>query len=65
MSKSPYFNSEGYPDPTAYAVIKKETDLEKKVSLLISVLKAIIDLSGFELTNRIEIRDKETGRYFR
>lgn len=65
MKNSMYFNSEGYPDPTAYAVIKKETNIEKKVSLLICVLKAIIDLSGFELIGRIEIRDRKSGRLFR
>lgn len=65
MKNSLYFNSEGYPDPTAYAAIKKETDIEKKVSLLISALKVIIDLSGFELINRIEICDKKSGRIFR
>jgi len=60
-----YYNNEGYPDPTAYATIKAENNLEKKVALLINVLKSIIVLSGFELVTRIEIRDKSSGRIFR
>jgi len=62
---SDFFNSEGYPDPTAYATIKQENDLEKKCNLLIKVLKAIIELSGFRLLNRIELKDEKSGRVFR
>lgn len=64
-SKNPFFNKEGYPDPTAYAVIKKEEDLNKKVSLLISVLKSIIRLSGFEVVGRIAIQDVKSGKVFK
>lgn len=69
MPDNPYKNSEGYCDPTAYnglkPIITEENALSKDVSALISVLKYIIDKSGFELINRIEIRDKKTGRIFR
>lgn len=62
-------NSEGYSDPTAYEglkpIIAEENNLCKEVSTLISVLKFIIDKSGFELVNRIEIKDRKTGRVFR
>lgn len=58
-------NSEGYPDPTAYACIKKENNLEYRFNTLIKVLKSVISLSGFELISRIEIRDKNSGTEFR
>ena len=62
-------NKEGYNDPTAYAAITKvqkdEMDQQRRVSELIGVLKYIIDKSGFELMDRIAIRDKRTGKEFR
>ena len=67
--KDPYKNSEGYSDPTAYLglkpIIEEENAIEREVSTLIKVLKYIIKNSGFELVNRIEIRDKKTGRVFK
>jgi len=65
MKENHFLNSEGYPDPTAYACIEKENNLEYRVNTLIKVLKGIIALSGFELITRIEIRDKRSGREFR
>ncbi len=61
-------NAEGYVDPTAYAALQSIVNDEKaenKAAYLISVLKFIIRESGFELLNRIELRDKRTGRDFR
>jgi len=66
MFDNPRKNNEGYSDPTAYEglkpVIAEENNFFKEVSTLISVLKFIIDKSGFELINRIELKDKKTGR---
>lgn len=62
---NPFYNSEGYPNPTAFGVIQEENELEKKTSFLIKVLKFIISESGYELINRIEVRDKKSGRVFR
>lgn len=63
------YNQSGCADPTAYEaisqVIKEETELDKKVRNLISVLKHIIDWAGFELIGRIKIRDKKTRKEFR
>lgn len=65
----PRRNSEGYYDPTAYLgmkpIVDEENALQKEVNALIKVLKYIISKSGFELVNRIEIRDKQTGKTFR
>jgi len=46
-------------------IIKEDAELESKVNFLIKVLKFIINETGFELLNRIEIKDKKTGREFR
>jgi len=46
-------------------IIKEDTALENRVNFLIKVLKFIINETGFELLNRIEIKDKKTGRCFK
>lgn len=65
----PFQNAEGYSDPTAYEglkpIIKEDAELEGKVNFLIKVLKFIINESNFELLNRIEVKDKRSGRVFR
>lgn len=62
-------NSEGYSDPTAYAgisnALKEETDPQRRVNALIGSLKSLIDLAGFDLLNRIEVRDRKSGRTFK
>ena len=69
MLDNPRKNNEGYNDPTAYEglkpVIYEENAICKDVSALISVLRFIISKSGYELINRIEIKDKKTGRIFK
>ena len=66
---SPFYNQEGYPDPTAYEgtkdIIRAEAKVEKKCSFLIDVLKFIIRESGFELLNRIELKHTESGKVFK
>lgn len=68
-NKNPYFNSEGYPDPTAYGALKPimqaDAALEGKVNFLIKVLKFIANEAGFDVINRIELRDRNTGRLFK
>ena len=69
MSKIPYRNSEGYADPTAHAALEpmaqEEAALEGKVNFLIKVLKFIANEAGFDVVNRIELRDRNTGRCFK
>lgn len=66
---NPYYNNEGYADPTAYAgtrnIIKEESKTEKRASELIKVLKFIIRSTGFELIERVKIKDTKTGREFK
>ncbi len=68
-SRNPYFNQEGYADPTAYyalkPIIKQESELDRKVHVLITTLKNIVELAGFEFIGRIQIRHKKTGKEFR
>jgi len=68
-NKNPHFNASGCADPTAYEalkpIMKEDAELEYKVNFLIKVLKFIISQSDFELLNRIEVKDKRSGRVFR
>lgn len=65
----PWQNGEGYADPTAYEglkpIIQEEAEQQKRVNNLIFVLKYIIRLAGFDLLNRIEIKDRKTGRDYK
>lgn len=67
--RNPKRNAEGYPDPTAYLgtkeVIREENETDKRAYDLIKVLKFIIRSCGFELMERIQIRDTKTGREYR
>lgn len=65
-------NSEGYIDPTASTAIDAVTKIEKekknaddRANELIKVLKYIIRKSGFELTGRINLMDKRTGKFYK
>ena len=70
-------NQEGYADPTAAIavsrVIKEQKkqfeyelqETEKRAHNLIKVLKYIIKTAGFELVERIQVKDIKTGRVYR
>ena len=65
MSHKPWENNSGCKDPTAY---RGNTDIsreEQRVSELVFVLKYIIRLAGFELVERINLRERKTGRTYR
>lgn len=66
---NPKYNSEGYADPTAYygtkEIIREGNETEKRAYDLIKVLKFIIRSCGFELIERVKIKDTKTGREFR
>lgn len=67
--KDPRKNAEGYPDLTAYngmkKVVREEDDADKRAFELVGVLKFIIRAAGFELTERVQLKDKRTGRVYR
>jgi hypothetical protein len=62
-------NKEGYNDPTAYAAMmniqKEEMEKQRRVTELMNVLTYIIDKSGFELTDKIQLREKKAKKEFR
>jgi hypothetical protein len=68
-----YKNKEGYTDPTAGEAIgtvvkeerKEERERNAAVTTLITMLKQIISLAGFELVGRIVLKDKVTGKEYR
>ena len=66
---NPKYNSEGYADPTAYygtkEIIREENKKKKRAYDLIKVLKFIIRSCGFELIERVKIKDTKTGREFK
>lgn len=65
----PWENNSGYHDPTAYegmkAVNREDAEQQKRVNSLIYVVKFIVNAAGFDLINRIEIRDRKTMREYR
>jgi len=61
----PWENNSGLPDPTAYAATRPISDEEQRISELMKVLRYIIRAAGFDLTNRIELRDRRSGRTYR
>ena len=67
-TQNPKNNAEGYSDLTAYNGLKNaihdETETEIRATKLIKTLKYIIGLAGFELVERIKIRDTKTGKKF-
>ena len=68
-----YKNKEGYTDPTAGEAMgtvpkeerKEERERNAAVTTLITMLKQIISLAGFELVGRIVLKDKVTGKEYR
>lgn len=66
-----YRNKEGYADPTAGAAIHeaepkvKKREYNPEVTNLVSVLKQMIDIAGYEMVGRIVLRDKDTGKEYR
>ena len=58
-------NGEGYMDLTAAAAIKEADRHLEEVSRLVKLLKYLAEWGGFEVTNRIWLRDKKTGREYR
>lgn len=63
-ANKPWQNSSGCNDPTAYAATRP-TEEEIRVSKLVKALRAVAELWGFDIMNRIEFRDHKTGRTYR
>lgn len=63
--KLSYKNKEGYPDPTANMAIYEVDRPPRHVLEVINVLKTIASFAGYEITGRIWLKDKKTGREWR
>lgn len=54
-------NIEGYSDPTASIAVgqvsREESEADKRAYDLIKVLKYVIRVAGFELTERVQLKD--------
>ena len=60
----PWENKSGCKDPTAYAATRP-TEEEIQVSKLVKAVKSVADLFGYEIVNRIEFRNKISGKMYR
>lgn len=69
MVKFPKRNASGCPDPTAHdallPIAQEDAALEARTTRLIKAVKSFIDLAGYDLIARIEIRDRKSGKIFR
>lgn len=69
MNNKTKYNGEGYADPTAYGgmkeIIREENENDKRAFDLVKMLKYIIKLAGFELIERVQLRDTKSGREYK
>lgn len=65
----PWKNAEGYSDPTAYhgtkTVIQEEDERARRITAVIGIFRAVADLAGLDIINRVEFRDRRSGRTYR
>lgn len=65
MAQKPWQNNSGCNDPTAYTGEKVITEEEQKVADLVWIFKKIARWAGFEIINRVEFRNRMSGRRYR
>ena len=69
----PWLNGSGCPDPVAYNAMKNVQKEEKILNQpiddaahkVITTIKNILDLSGFELVGRIQFKHKKSGKIYK
>ena len=63
----PWLNGSGCPDPTAYKAIKniQNQPIDDVAHKVVTTIKNILDLSGFELVGRIQIQHKKSGKIYK
>lgn len=57
-------NAEGYLDLTAYEALR-HVDEEERLRRVIHIIYKVCELAGFEIVNRIALKDKESGEIWR
>lgn len=58
-------NRDKYPDPTAKKVERELTAEELEVSYLVKMIRQIAVWAGYDVVNRIEFRNRKSGRMYR
>lgn len=58
-------NRDKYPDPTAKKVERELTAEEMEVSHLVKMIRQIAAWAGYDVVNRIEFRNRKSGRCYR
>ena len=58
-------NRDKYPDPTAKKVERELTAEELEVSYLVKMIRQIAAWAGYDVVNRIEFRNRKSGRLYR
>ena len=65
----PWLNGSGCRDFTAYEAIKnvqvEEQEVDRAARLVVNTVKNVLELAGFELIGRIQIKHKKSGRVFK
>lgn len=62
-------NGSGYASPVEDAALRNVNqravqDADERANGLIAIVRKLIDYSGFDLLNRIELYDRKTGRRY-
>lgn len=65
----PWQNKSGCSDFTAYNAIKnvsaEEQKIERAAGMIVTTVKNILELAGFEPIGRIQIKHKKSGKVFK
>ena len=68
----PWLNNSGCYDPTAFEAMKHiqreervQNHVDEKAHELIAVIKSVLNLAGFELVERVQIRHKQSGKIYK
>lgn len=60
----PWQNKSGCNDPTAYRAIKNADEDARKAADFIRCIVTLARLCGFELVDRLKVREKKSGRVY-
>lgn len=55
-------NAEGYPDPTASKAVRSADRTPEQITQVVHIMRDIASLAGLDITNRIHLRDRATGK---
>lgn len=55
-------NQEGYQDPTASKAVRSADRTPEQITQVVHIMRDIASLAGLEITNRIHLKDKTTGK---